>query len=120
LLKYSLYQPKVIYRKFFATKSIKNSTKYSNDEKSIEQDADIIISLYRDDYYNQLSNPNSTSIVELNVLKNRNGQTGKVEASFQKEYGLFLNLMKHSDVANSTLKNDRKPCVSRTTCPRHE
>nr|WP_286170489.1 MULTISPECIES: DnaB-like helicase C-terminal domain-containing protein [unclassified Geobacillus] len=68
------------------------------DSGSVEQDADIIISLYRDDYYNQPSNPNSTSIVELNVLKNRNGQTGKVEAAFQKEYGLFLNLMKHSDV----------------------
>jgi replicative DNA helicase len=68
------------------------------DSGSVEQDADMIISLYRDDYYNQPSNPNSTSIVELNVLKNRNGQTGKVEVAFQKEYGLFLNLMKHSDV----------------------
>jgi replicative DNA helicase len=68
------------------------------DSGSVEQDADMIISLYRDDYYNQPSNPSSTSIVELNVLKNRNGQTGKVEAAFQKEYGLFLNLMKHSDV----------------------
>lgn len=73
------------------------------DSGSVEQDADMIISLYRDDYYNQPSNPNSTSIVELNVLKNRNGQTGKVEAAFQKEYGLFLNLMKHSD-----MQNDRK------------
>uniref|UniRef100_A0A7U4DLU1 Replicative DNA helicase n=1 Tax=Geobacillus sp. (strain Y4.1MC1) TaxID=581103 RepID=A0A7U4DLU1_GEOS0 len=73
------------------------------DSGSVEQDADVIISLYRDDYYNQPSIPSSTSIVELNVLKNRNGQIGRVEAAFQKEFGLFLNLMKHSD-----MQNDRK------------
>jgi replicative DNA helicase len=73
------------------------------DSGSVEQDADVIISLYRDDYYNQPSIPSSTSIVELNVLKNRNGQTGRVEVAFQKEFGLFLNLIKHSDT-----QNDRK------------
>ena len=47
---------------------------------SIEQDADIVMMLYRDDYYNQ--NTDSPGVTEVLVRKNRNGQTGQCELSW--------------------------------------
>jgi replicative DNA helicase len=45
---------------------------------SIEQDADVVIGLYRDGYYNkECENPN---LAEAIMLKNRKGQTGTIEA----------------------------------------
>ncbi|WP_088103016.1 replicative DNA helicase [Halalkalibacter urbisdiaboli] len=59
---------------------------------SIEQDADIIAFLYRDDYYdNETEQQNK---IEIIVAKQRNGPVGTVEALFEKEYGRFLNLAK--------------------------
>ncbi|WP_302622006.1 replicative DNA helicase [Paenibacillus sp. HGF5] len=56
---------------------------------SIEQDADIVSFLYRDDYYNQeTEKPN---IIEIIIAKQRNGPVGTVELAFQKEYNKFLN-----------------------------
>ncbi len=56
---------------------------------SIEQDADLIIMLYRDEYYN----PNSTQKgkIELIINKQRNGPTGTVVLRWQPEYGRFDN-----------------------------
>ena len=89
------------------------------DSGSIEQDADVVMLLYREDYYSngdkdiktkggKLSEsqkfelaraqkekelgeqvPGSASYVEVNVAKNRNGQTGRVPLFFYKEYGRF-------------------------------
>ena len=94
------------------------------DSGSIEQDADIVMLLYREDYYDkntkksnfqggnktparmnegertQMSRaqrteellsqmPGSASYVEINVAKNRNGQTGKAALLFYKAYGRF-------------------------------
>ncbi len=91
------------------------------DSGAIEQDADVIMLLYREDYYGdqkktsaankkpgQLTKseqfelararkekelgeslPGSASYIEVNVAKNRNGQTGKVPLFFYKEYGRF-------------------------------
>lgn len=57
---------------------------------SIEQDADIVSFLYRDDYYNQeTEKPN---IIEIIIAKQRNGPVGTVELVFQKEFNKFLNL----------------------------
>ena len=54
---------------------------------SIEQDADVVIGLYRDGYYNKESeNPN---LAEAIVLKNRKGQTGTVELLWLPEYTSF-------------------------------
>ncbi|GAE27617.1 replicative DNA helicase [Halalkalibacter wakoensis JCM 9140] len=59
---------------------------------SIEQDADIVAFLYRDDYYDHdTDQPNK---VEIIVAKQRNGPVGTVEALFEKEYGRFVNLAK--------------------------
>ena len=45
---------------------------------SIEQDADIVIFLYRDDYYNG-ADSERPGVCEVNLAKHRNGSTGKLE-----------------------------------------
>lgn len=60
------------------------------DSGSIEQDADVIVFLYRDDYYNPESD--AKNLVEIIVAKQRNGPTGRVKLAFLKEYNLFTNL----------------------------
>ena len=58
---------------------------------AIEQDADLILMLYRDEYYNKESE--DKGIAELIVGKHRNGPTGIVKLSFQGEYTRFGNLI---------------------------
>ncbi|MBA4494087.1 replicative DNA helicase [Paenactinomyces guangxiensis] len=63
---------------------------------SIEQDADIVAFLYRDDYYNEDSE--KKNIVEVIIGKQRNGPVGKVELLFLKNYNKFLSLeMRHNN-----------------------
>ncbi|TDQ38362.1 replicative DNA helicase [Aureibacillus halotolerans] len=57
---------------------------------SIEQDADIVSFLYRDDYYDKESE--SQNIIEIIIAKQRNGPVGTVELAFVKEYNKFVNL----------------------------
>ncbi|OEH91735.1 replicative DNA helicase [Bacillus solimangrovi] len=57
---------------------------------SIEQDADIVGFLYRDDYYDKESE--SKNIIEIIIAKQRNGPVGTVELAFLKEYNKFVNL----------------------------
>jgi len=54
---------------------------------AIEQDADIVLFLYRDDYYNEDSEKHN--IAECIVAKNRHGETGKVELRWMPEYTTF-------------------------------
>lgn len=55
---------------------------------AIEQDADIVMFLHRDDYYDQ-ENEDSKGICEVNIAKNRNGETGKVELTWVGRYTKF-------------------------------
>ena len=57
---------------------------------SIEQDADIVGFLYRDDYYDQESE--KENIIEIIIAKQRNGPVGTVELAFVKEYNKFVDL----------------------------
>ena len=59
---------------------------------AIEQDADIVIGLYRDDYYNDESE--SHNIVECIVLKNRRGETGKIDLQWLPEFTTYQSLDK--------------------------
>jgi len=60
---------------------------------SIEQDADIVAFLYRDDYYNkEARTEDNTSISELIIGKHRNGPTTTIELLFKKDTSSFLNL----------------------------
>ncbi|MFC7407235.1 DnaB-like helicase C-terminal domain-containing protein, partial [Georgenia alba] len=62
---------------------------------SIEQDADIVAFLYRDDYYDKETE--AKNIIEIIIAKQRNGPTGTVELAFVKEYNKFVNLDRHHD-----------------------
>ncbi|WP_026908926.1 replicative DNA helicase [Paucisalibacillus globulus] len=62
---------------------------------NIEQDADVVGFLYRDDYYNKESE--KQNIIEIILSKQRNGPTGTVELAFLKEYGKFVNLARWYD-----------------------
>ncbi len=62
---------------------------------SIEQDADIVAFLYRDDYYDKESE--SKNIIEIIIAKQRNGPTGTVQLAFVKEYNKFVNLERRFD-----------------------
>lgn len=66
------------------------------DSGSIEQDADIVMFIYRDEYYN----PDTTerpNIAELNIAKHRNGPTGRVKLAFLDRYAKFDNLAPDRD-----------------------
>ncbi|MFS0766062.1 replicative DNA helicase [Peribacillus phoenicis] len=60
----------------------------------IEQDADVIGFLYRDDYYDKESE--SKNIIEIIIGKQRNGPIGTISLAFIKEYGVFFNLERRS------------------------
>ncbi len=57
---------------------------------AIEQDADIVMFLYRDDYYNP--NSEKKNIAEVIIAKHRNGSTGAIELRWFGEYTKFSNL----------------------------
>ena len=62
---------------------------------SIEQDADIVMFLYREDYYNkEARTEDNNSISELIIGKHRSGPTGTIELLFKKNTSTFLNLRK--------------------------
>ena len=57
---------------------------------AIEQDADIVLFIYRDDYYNEDSE--KRNIAECIVAKNRHGETGKVELKWLPEFTSFSSI----------------------------
>ena len=62
---------------------------------SIEQDADIVMFLYRDDYYKkEARTEDNTSLSELIIGKHRNGPTATIELLFKKNTSTFVNLRK--------------------------
>lgn len=63
---------------------------------AIEQDADIVSFLYRDDYYNR-DDSTEPGVVELIFGKHRNGATGTVYLSFEKDYNKFLSFDTHHE-----------------------
>lgn len=62
---------------------------------AIEQDADIVTFLYRDDYYNKDSD--KKDIAEVIIAKHRGGSTGTVELLWLGSYTKFVNLEKRFD-----------------------
>ena len=56
---------------------------------AIEQDADVVLFLYRDEYYNE--DTDKKNIGEVIIAKHRNGPTGTVELVWKKEFTKFLN-----------------------------
>ena len=64
------------------------------DSGSIEQDADIVMFIYRDDYYN----PETTdrpNVAELNIAKHRNGATSTIDLYWNGPLASFANLQRN-------------------------
>lgn len=70
---------------------------------SIEQDADMVVFIYRDEYYDEQSSKKGRA--ELIIAKHRNGPTGKVELQFNKRYALFSNLTQSKQTENRGDRN---------------
>ena len=63
------------------------------DSGAIEQDSDVVIFIYRDDYYNPETS-DRPNVAEIIVAKHRNGQTGDAEAFWHAPRAAFKNLEK--------------------------
>lgn len=59
---------------------------------SLEQDADVIMMLFREDYYDR-DTPELKGLAEVIIGKQRNGPTGTVKLRWRSEYGLFENII---------------------------
>ncbi|MGC8736050.1 MAG: replicative DNA helicase [Dissulfurimicrobium sp.] len=64
---------------------------------AIEQDADVIIFIYRDEVYNPSEDNPNRGKAEINVAKQRNGPTGVVQLAFVSKYSTFANLSRESE-----------------------
>ena len=60
---------------------------------SIEQDADIVMMMYREEYYDEFSD--KKGVTDIFIRKNRNGPTGSVQLMFQKNNQKFIELETH-------------------------
>jgi replicative DNA helicase len=69
------------------------------DSGSIEQDADVVIFLYRDDYYNRDKGPEESggNIVEVIVAKNRHGMTSTVRMGWLGQYTKYRSIVSEPD-----------------------
>ncbi|WP_291492526.1 replicative DNA helicase [Desulfurella sp.] len=66
---------------------------------SIEQDADIVMFIYRDDVYNKKNSGNEQqTLAEIHIAKHRNGPTGTVELLFHKNTTTFKNMSDEQSV----------------------
>ena len=65
---------------------------------SLEQDADMVMFIYREEYYKP--DTEKKGIAELIVAKQRNGPTGKIEMAFLKEFTRFVNLARENENCN--------------------
>ena len=70
---------------------------------AIEQDADLVLFIYRDEYYAQKkesgSNEETNPVAEVIIAKHRNGPTGKINLLFTKEFGTFSNYISNEAVS---------------------
>ncbi|MDP6932764.1 MAG: DnaB-like helicase C-terminal domain-containing protein, partial [Myxococcota bacterium] len=57
---------------------------------AVEQDADVIMFIYRDEYYNE-DTTTEPGVAEIIIAKQRNGPTGTVKLAFQGKYTRFEN-----------------------------
>ena len=58
---------------------------------SIEQDADLILSIYRDEYYNK-ENSEKPGTAQIDILKNRSGMTGTFDLIFKGACTNFIDM----------------------------
>ena len=73
----------------------------------LEQDADIVIALYRDDYYHPETE--QQNVTEALVLKHRNGPIGKANLYFKKDIGKFTDIIYREDETDGNTVNGGNP-----------
>ncbi|MDY6062961.1 MAG: replicative DNA helicase [Erysipelotrichaceae bacterium] len=59
---------------------------------ALEQDADIVMFLYRDEYYSKEKEESNVQEVEVTIAKHRNGPTGRITLAFHKDVNAFLTI----------------------------
>ena len=74
---------------------------------AIEQDADMVCFIYRDDYYNQDSD--EKGIAEIIVSKNRHGEPGTIKLAWMGQYTLFANLASDSAPQTPAIRRPGTP-----------
>ena len=74
---------------------------------AIEQDADLVLMIYRDDYYNPDSE--EKGVAEVLVAKNRHGPTDRVKLTFRGSYAKFDNLAREGRASRARDGGDRRP-----------
>ncbi len=65
---------------------------------ALEQDADIVMFLYRDEYYQKEKSDDKQVKAEIDIAKHRNGPTGKFELAFDLKINAFYNIAKEDSV----------------------
>ncbi len=73
------------------------------DSGSIEQDADMVMFLYREDYYNEELQNSDTKICEVSVAKNRHGSLGTVKLGWLPQYTKFRTIVDDNDPNRSPM-----------------
>jgi replicative DNA helicase len=71
---------------------------------AIEQDADIVMFLYRDEYYNKDSQDKGKA--ECILAKHRSGETGMFKLGWEGRYTRFLNIDYENDSGNQNSQNN--------------
>ncbi len=74
---------------------------------SIEQDADVVMFIYRDEVYNENSPEKGTA--EVLIRKQRNGPIGDIRLAFLKEFTRFAKLDRHTEPLSSDLSGNEVP-----------
>jgi replicative DNA helicase len=73
---------------------------------SIEQDADVVLMMYREDYYEEDSD--RPGITDIYIHKHRNGPTGRIELLFKKEQMRFYDIDKAHEAKNAAFASTSK------------
>ena len=73
------------------------------DSGAIEQDADVVMLLYRPSYYQQGDDRNADNLAIVDVAKYRHGSTGRVRMSFQREFTRFEDRHEDEDELNDEI-----------------
>ena len=85
------------------------------DSGSIEQDADTVIFIYRDEVYNEESP--DRGLAEIIIGKQRNGPTGRVIVNFDGTLTRFSNRSSHAPLPSAELRNNRRAARAGSSAP---
>ena len=78
-----------------ATKDKRPQLSHLRESGSLEQDADIVLFIHREEYYNE--DTDRRGIADIIIAKHRNGPTGTIELAFQNELTRFDNLVRDNE-----------------------